>query len=350
MSDTFSMVCGVPIVDSKVITMAHGGGGKLTSELISKIFKPSFNNAMLSKEHDGAVLEIGGQRLAFSTDSFVVSPHFFPGGDIGKLAVFGTANDLAMCGARPLFLSCGFILEEGFATESLARIAHSMQAAAREVGLTIVTGDTKVVERGSGDGVYINTAGIGVVEAKTPIEPCSIQEGDVILLSGDVGRHGMSILSHREGLSFESELKSDCASLWASVESLLRAGIDVRCLRDLTRGGFATGLIELAESSALEFLIDEKLVEVTNEVRGACEILGLDPFYVANEGRFVAIVPPSQVEEAIAALRRVEASRGAAVVGRVSQKQTRGRVVLKSQFGSSRYLDKLSGEQLPRIC
>lgn len=351
MSDNFGVSCGVPFPGSKVVTLAHGGGGKMTSELIDKIFKPNFCNAYLNAEHDGAVFKITAGRMAFTTDSYVVYPHFFPGGDIGKLAVCGTVNDLAMCGATPKFLTCSLILEEGFSIEKLGSIVKSMQTAAQEANIEIVTGDTKVVQRGHGDGIYINTSGIGHVEHSFAIEPRSIREGDVVILSGDVGRHGMAILSTREGLSFESPLQSDCAPLWEPVSKLISGEAEIHCLRDLTRGGLATGLIELAESSGLEFRIEESEIQVCEEVRGVCEIFGLDPLYVANEGRFIAVVPGSFAQIALDILHRLPLTGDAKVIGSVQNSdRNRGRVVLKNTFGTSRYLDKLSGEQLPRIC
>jgi hydrogenase expression/formation protein HypE len=274
---------------------------------------------------------------------------FFPGGDIGQLAVFGTANDLAMCGARPRWLSAGFVLEEGLPIEVLERVVRSMGDAALAAGVSIVTGDTKVVERGKGDGIYINTSGIGVIEHERVIAPASVRAGDAILINGDIGRHGMAILARREGLAFESPLKSDCAALWPSVEALLTEGIDVHCLRDLTRGGLATAVIEIAETAGLAAILDETAVRVSEPVRGACELLGLDPFYVANEGRFVAFVPAAQAERALAVMQRFAPEGGAGRIGEV-RASPRGEVALRSTVGVERILDRLSGEQLPRIC
>jgi hydrogenase expression/formation protein HypE len=283
--------CPAPLGDREQVTLAHGGGGRMTNQLIEQLFVRAFGNPALEARHDGACVELGGLRLAFSTDSYVVRPLFFPGGDIGTLAVNGTVNDLAMCGARPLYLSAGFVIEEGLPMATLGRIVGSMQAAARAAGVAIVTGDTKVVDRGKGDGVYINTAGIGVVESGGVIAPSSVRAGDVIVLSGDIGRHGMAVMAAREGLEFESAIESDCAALAAPVAALTAAGVPVHCLRDLTRGGLASAVVEIAQTAGLHLRLDEAAIAVREDVRGACEVLGFDPFYVANEGRFVALVP-----------------------------------------------------------
>lgn len=350
MSDSAAFACPVPSHRPTEILLAHGGGGRLTQQLIDRVFAPAFHNPALAAQHDGASLVVpAGGRLAFSTDSHVVSPLFFPGGDIGRLAVHGTINDLAMCGARPRWLSAGFVLEEGLSIETLERIVASMAEAARSAGVEIVTGDTKVVERGKGDGVYLNTAGIGSIEHTLVIEPASVRTGDVVLLSGDVGRHGMAILTQREGLAFESPIESDCAILWPAVEALLAAGIEVHCLRDLTRGGLATAVIEIAETARLAVALDEPAVRVTEPVRGACEILGLDPLYVANEGRFIAFVPPPQVDLALATLARTAPGGPSARIGTVRTGPP-GEVTLRSTIGVERVLDRFSGEQLPRIC
>ena len=288
----FKLGCPLPLGSHPHVLMAHGGGGKLMGDLIEGLFLPAFENEYLEQRHDGAVVECGGRGIAFSTDSYVVNPLFFPGGDIGSLSVFGTVNDLAMCGARPLYLSCGFILEEGLAMETLSRIVRSMREAAREAGVRLVTGDTKVVDRGKGDGLFINTAGIGVVESTTPVAPGSIRPGDAVLVSGDIGRHGMAVMAVREGIEFESAIESDSGCVAHMVLDLLEAGIQVHCLRDLTRGGLASALVEIAEAAHRPTEIDEAAVPVIDQVRGACEILGLDPHYVANEGRFIAFVPP----------------------------------------------------------
>ena len=343
--------CPVPLTRQEEIQMAHGGGGRLTQQLIDQVFAPAFRNAALDARHDGALLPAPppGTRLAFTTDSHVVSPLFFPGGDIGALAVHGTINDLAMCGARPKWLSAGFILEEGLPIATLERVVASMGAAARAAGVEIVTGDTKVVERGKGDGLYVNTAGVGWMEQGLTIAPTSVRAGDVVLLSGDVGRHGMAILAQREGLAFESPIESDSAPLWPAVEALLAAAIAVHCLRDLTRGGLATAVIEIAEAAGLAMALDETAVPVSEPVRGACEILGLDPLYVANEGRFVAFVPAAQADAALAIIGKTAPGGPPARIGEVRPAPA-GQVTLRSVVGVERVLDRLSGEQLPRIC
>lgn len=340
----FTIACPVPQTKTATIVMGHGSGGTMMHRLLETLFMPAFGNSELSRQHDGATFNVDGARLAFTTDSFVVRPLFFPGGDIGMLAVNGTVNDLAMCGARPLFLSAGFILEEGLPMETLERVVNSMRAAADAAGVQIVTGDTKVVDKGKGDGLYINTSGIGVIEHDLTIAPQSVRPGDSILLSGDIGRHGMAVMAVREGLEFESQIESDCAPLANPVLALLEAGINVRCLRDLTRGGLATTLVEIARSARLHIHINEDAIPVSEDVRGACEILGLDPLYVANEGRFVAFVPPQQRE---AALHILGAS--ASHIGDVTDASD-SLVTLKSSIGATRIVDMLSGEQLPRIC
>jgi hydrogenase expression/formation protein HypE len=274
---------------------------------------------------------------------------FFRGGDIGTLAVNGTVNDLAMCGARPQFLSAGFILEEGLPFDALQRVVASMQRAAAEAGVLLVTGDTKVVDRGKGDGIYVNTAGIGVIVGDTVIAPARVRAGDAILLSGDIGRHGMAVMAAREGLEFECEIDSDCAPLVEPVMALLAAGIDVHCLRDLTRGGLASALVEIAEASHHTLSLDESAIPVREDVRGACEILGFDPLYVANEGRFVAFVPEAEAKEALRLLESCPVSSGARRIGIVAESRE-GLVTLKSTIGATRVVDRLSGEQLPRIC
>jgi hydrogenase expression/formation protein HypE len=324
--------------------LAHGGGGRMMRSLIEGVIMPAFSNPALNAAHDGASLTINGSRLAFTTDSYVVQPLFFPGGDIGKLAVNGTVNDLAMCGARPLAISAGFIIEEGFSMDTLRRVIDSMAAAARAVGVQIVTGDTKVVDQGKGDGLYINTAGIGVIADGVDIAPTNIRPGDSILLNGDLGRHSLAIMALREGLRFESEIESDCAPLVEPVMALLDAGIKVRCLRDLTRGGLASALVEIASTAGRDLQIAESAVPVRDDVRGACEILGLDPLYAANEGRFITFVAPEDAPRALALL-----GEGAQQIGSVLETQG-GQVTLISVIGAARVIDMLSGEQLPRIC
>jgi hydrogenase expression/formation protein HypE len=314
--------------------------------LLEDLILPAFRNPLLDARHDGALLDAPG-RIAFTTDSYVVRPLFFPGGDIGSLAVNGTLNDLAMCGARPAALSAALILEEGFPLEDLARILASMRSAAGAV--PIATGDTKVVDRGKGDGVYISTAGIGIVEHSLAIGPASVRPGDAVLLSGDLGRHGIAVLARREGLSFETAIESDTAPLWDAVAEVLRAGIDVHCLRDLTRGGLASALVEIAQAGGVSIALDERAIPVGEEVAGACELLGLDPLHVANEGRFACFVPEADADRALALLRSTSVARGAVLAGRVAD-GPRGRVTLRSRIGTSRIVDLPSGEQLPRIC
>ena len=347
MSDTFSLSCPVPPSRYEQVLMAHGGGGTLMARLLAEVFFPAFANPLLEEEHDGALLTLpNGTRLAFSTDSYVVQPLFFPGGDIGSLAVNGTVNDLAMCGARPLCLSAGFIIEEGLPVETLQRIVASMGAAAQVAGVQIATGDTKVVDRGKGDGVFINTAGIGLIEHGQHLAPRSVRPGDALLLSGDLGRHGIAIMAQRQGLEFETTIESDCAPLNGPVQALLAGGIEVHCLRDLTRGGLASALVEIALKAGVHIEISEALLPVGEEVRGACEVLGLDPLYVANEGRFAAFVPAAQADRALEILH--PHTQGACLIGGV--REGRGQVTLKSQIGVPRVVDRLSGEQLPRIC
>jgi hydrogenase expression/formation protein HypE len=346
---TGGFACPVPLQNYPNILLAHGGGGKLMHHLLEQVFLPAFHNPRLETRHDGAVLSLPAGRIAFTTDSYVVKPLFFKGGDIGTLAVNGTVNDLAMCGARPLYLSAGFILEEGLPMQTLWQIVQSMKSAAEAASVELVTGDTKVVDRGKGDGIFINTAGIGIIEHHSTIDPGSVRAGDAILLSGDIGRHGIAIMAAREGIEFDAELESDCAPLFGLVHALLESGIDVHCLRDLTRGGLASTLVEIAEASALHLHVDESAIPAREAVRGACEMLGLDPLYVANEGRFAAFVPDRDAERAILAMRAHPLGTGAAVIGKVAD-DTPGLVTMKSTIGASRIVDMISGEQLPRIC
>jgi len=344
-----SASCGLPHELPEKILLAHGGGGRLMQQLIRGAFSENFHNSYLNTEHDSAVLPAPSGRLAFTTDTYVVKPIFFPGGDIGRLSVFGTVNDLAMSGARPLYLSAGMILEEGFPLESVQRIARSMREAADLCGVQIVTGDTKVVEHGKGDGIFINTTGLGVIEHSLNIQPSSLAEGDAVLLTGDLGRHGIAIMAAREGLEFETTIESDCAPLAAMVLDLLDADLELHCLRDLTRGGLASALNEIAAKASRAIVIEEKQIPVRTEVRGACEMLGLDPLYVANEGRMVAILPAKDASRALEILRRHEGGKGAVWIGKVEAKPA-SRVVLRNAIGVTRYLDLLSGEQMPRIC
>jgi len=318
-------------------------------QLIRDMILPAFGNATLAVQHDSSVVALGKERLAFSTDSYVVLPLFFPGGDLGSLAVHGSVNDLAMSGARPLYLSVGLIIEEGLPMETLWRILGSMRQAADQSKVQIITGDTKVVDKGKGDGLFINTAGLGLVEHGLTIAPQSVRPGDAVLLNGDVGRHGMAIMSAREGLEFESRIESDSAPLAEPVQALLNAGIDVRCLRDCTRGGLASVLNEIAESANLTIEVEEKLVPVRDDVRAACEILGLDLFQVACEGRFAAFVPAEQAPKALATLNSLAGQPPACRIGTVTTVRE-PRVILQNLFGVKRVLDMSSGEQLPRIC
>ena len=345
----FTATCPAPIRDHPHVLLAHGGGGRLMQQLINKLMRPAFDNPLLAQQHDSAVIDIAGLRLAFTTDSYVVRPLFFPGGDIGTLAVNGTINDLAMCGARPRWLSAGFIIEEGLPMETLARVVESMRLSASTARVEIVTGDTKVVDKGKGDGLFVNTAGIGVIEHNAAISPASVQPGDAVLVSGDLGRHGIAIMSVREGLQFESVIESDCAPLADLVLRLLDAGIEIHCLRDLTRGGLASALNEIAATAGLRIEVDERAVPVREDVQGACEILGLDPLYVANEGRFVAFVPERCVEDALIILRKHSLGAGACRIGLVAA-TGEPLVTIRSRIGATRILDLLSGEQLPRIC
>jgi hydrogenase expression/formation protein HypE len=347
-ADDFALSCPVPLPGDETIQVAHGGGGRATARLLDTIFRPAFDGPELARRHDGARLELSGP-IAFTTDTYVVRPLVFPGGDIGTLAVNGTVNDLAMCGARPAYLSAGFVLEEGLDTLLLGRIVASMRDAAKAAGVRIVTGDLKVVDRGKGDGIFINTAGVGTIVAPAPVEPQSVRIGDVVILSGDVGRHGIAVMAARDALGFESEITSDCASLAEPVLALFEAGIAVHCLRDLTRGGLAGGLVEVAETAGFGIAIDEGAVAVRDDVSAACEILGLDPFHVANEGRFLAFVAPGDAERVLEVLRRYAVSAGAGVIGAVNAGPA-GRVTCRGPIGATRVIDMLSGEQLPRIC
>ncbi|MCL2878348.1 MAG: hydrogenase expression/formation protein HypE [Acidobacteria bacterium] len=345
-----NLVCPAPIQQYPNVVLAHGGGGRMTQQLIESIFLPAFGNAFLGERHDGAALDLSAGKFAFTTDSYVIQPLFFPGGNIGELAVNGTVNDLAMCGAQPLYLSAGFIIEEGLPMETLRRVARSMKSAAEAAGVQIVTGDTKVVNRGKGDGIFINTAGIGKIIAGQAIAPAFARAGDAIILSGDIGRHGIAIMAFREGLEFESVIESDCAPLNGIVLSLIEAGIEIHCLRDLTRGGLAGALVEIAETAGLQCEISESAVPVREDVRGACEILGFDPLYVANEGRFAAFVPEREAERTLEILRRHPSGQDAQIIGLVLKDAVPGLVAMRSHIGASRIVDMISGEQLPRIC
>ena len=341
--------CPLPISQHQQIVLGHGSGGKLSAQLIEQIFLPAFGNPLLNKLDDQAVFQINGSRLAFTTDAFVVTPLFFPGGDIGRLAVNGTVNDLAMSGARPLYLSAAFILEEGLSTEDLRRVVRSMQDAAANAGVQLVAGDTKVVDRGKGDKVFITTTGIGIVEKPVHISADRAQPGDKIILSGYIGDHGMAILSQRENLEFEGVIESDCAALHGLVADMLEVSTDIHCLRDPTRGGVATILNEIAARSQVGILLRESDIPVRDTVRGACEILGLDPLYVANEGKLIAIVPSDIGDAMLERTRQNKLGRDARVIGSVVAEHP-GMVLMQTEIGGTRVLDTLFGEQLPRIC
>ena len=341
--------CPIPIEHYSNILMAHGGGGKLSHQLIENMFLPAFGSAALEARHDGAMLDLPPGRIAFTTDSYVVKPLFFPGGDIGSLAVYGTVNDLAMCGARPLYLTVGFILEEGLSMDTLWRVVQSMQLAARHAGVEVVAGDTKVVDRGKGDGIFINTSGVGVVKCEQAISPACIRSGDAVILSGDIGRHGIAVMAAREGFEFETTLESDCAALSGIVLDLLSEGVEVHCLRDLTRGGLASALVEIAETARLHIEIEESAVPVMENVRGACELLGFDPVYLANEGRFIAFIPEHEAERALHRMRAHVLGKDACIIGKATAENP-GLVTQRSTIGTTRIIDMISGEQLPRIC
>ncbi|MEY4387833.1 MAG: hydrogenase expression/formation protein HypE [Verrucomicrobiota bacterium] len=345
----FNASCPLPIQQYPHVLMAHGGGGKLMHQLLENVFGKAFRNPILDSRHDSAQFTVPPGKLAMTTDSYVVRPLFFPGGDIGSMAIHGTVNDLAMSGARPLYLSCGFIIEEGLPMETLWRVVTSMRDAAQRCDVQIVTGDTKVVDKGKGDGLYINTTGIGVMEHSLNIAPTSVQPGDAVIVSGDLGRHGMAIMAVREGLQFESTIESDSAPVHEPVKALLDAGLEIHCLRDLTRGGLASALNEIAEAAGVKIAIEHKAVPVREDVHAACEMLGLDPLHVANEGRFVAFVAAKDATRAVEILKQHEASSNAAVIGKVAERAA-PLVTLRSAIGASRILDMPSGEQLPRIC
>lgn len=350
--------CPLPFFDHKQIVLGHGSGGKLTADLIDKIFLPAFRNPALEKLDDQAVLTIAGARLAFTTDSFVVTPIFFPGGDIGRLAIHGTVNDLAMSGARPLYLSAAFILEEGLAVDDLRRVVESMRAAAAEADIQLVTGDTKVVNRGKGDQIFITTTGIGLIESGISISADRARPGDKVILSGYIGDHGMTIMSQREGLEFESAIESDCAPLHGLVAAMLATASPhvskgtndfIHTLRDPTRGGVATTLNEIAKHANVGMVLDERTIPVRESVKGACEVLGLDPLYVANEGKLLALVVPEMADAVLEEMRQHHLGQDAAIIGEVVETHP-GMVLMKTEIGGTRVLDVMYGEQLPRIC
>jgi hydrogenase expression/formation protein HypE len=344
-----SFECPTPISETSQVLLGHGSGGKLTAQLIERMIVPAFSNSALERLDDQAQLDAGGVRLAFTTDSYVITPIFFPGGDIGELAVNGTVNDLVMGGARPIALSLAFILEEGFPLSDLARVIASARRAAERVGVPVVTGDTKVVPRGKGDGVFINTSGIGVVPVGVSLSSERVSPGDAILMSGTVGDHGVAILSKRAGLEFDGELASDTAPLHELVAAMLATGADLHAMRDPTRGGLAATLVEISSRRKLGVELDETRVPVRETVRGACEILGLDPLHVANEGKLVAFVPERDAERVLAAMRAHPLGAAAAQIGRVTNDHP-GRVIARTSIGGERLIDLPFAELLPRIC
>jgi hydrogenase expression/formation protein HypE len=341
--------CPVPIHSKETVLLGHGSGGRLSADLVRDLILPAFENPILDRLDDQAVVSINGSRLAFTTDSFVVHPLFFPGGDIGMLAVNGTVNDLAMGGARPLFLSVAFIIEEGLPMGTLQDVIASLRDAARAVPVQIVTGDTKVVERGSGDGIFINTSGIGLVSPNVDLSASRARPGDRVLLSGTIGEHGITILAQREGLEFESAIESDTAPLHSLVAAMIEAGEGFRCFRDPTRGGLSSSLNEIAGQSRVGIELDERSIPVREEVRSACEMLGLDPLYVANEGKLIAIVDPGAAEKVLEAMRRHPLGTQAQIIGTVTADHP-GLVTMRTGLGTTRIVDMLAGDQLPRIC
>ncbi len=347
--DLMAWTCPAPLRDQPRVVMGHGGGGAMSAELVNHVFAPAFGGEVLSQLGDSAVVSLGGARLAFSTDSFVVRPLFFPGGSIGDLAVNGTVNDLAMSGARAAYLSCGFILEEGVEMSVVARVAEALGAAARAAGVEVATGDTKVVEAGHGDGIYLNTAGIGLIPAGVDLRPQRVVPGDVVIVSGAIGVHGMAIMSVREGLEFGAELESDCAALGSLVEAMLAVAPDLHVLRDPTRGGLAAALNEIAAAAGVGVVIQERRVPVPPAVANACAVLGLDPMYVANEGKLVAFVPRASADAVLQAMRSHPLGRDAVVIGEAVEAHP-GMVVARTGLGGTRVVDLPIGEQLPRIC
>lgn len=341
--------CPIPKSDYDKVLLAHGGGGTLSQQLIQKLFFSQFDNDVLNIHHDSAMFELNGSRLAFTTDSYVVQPIFFPGGNIGDLAINGTVNDLSVSGSKPLYISVGFIIEEGFEIEELWKIVLSMKAAANKAGIKIVTGDTKVVDHGKGDKIFINTSGIGIIEDGIDIAPQNCEEGDSVILSGRIAEHGIAIMSAREGLEFETTIKSDSAPLNNLIEAVLRVSKNIHVMRDPTRGGIASALNEIAQSSRKGIQLYEEKIPITEEVKGACEILGLDPLYIANEGKVLIIVPESETDKVLNVMRNDPLGKDASVIGKVTVSDP-GLVVMKTLIGSSRIVDMISGEQLPRIC
>ncbi len=345
----FQLSCPIPKSEYDKILIAHGGGGTLTHQLITKIFLNQFGNEYLNQLHDGAILEINKTRFAFTTDSYVVNPIFFSGGNIGELAVNGTINDLVCCGAKPLFISTGFIIEEGFEIEDLWKIVLSMKAAADKANVMIVTGDTKVVEKGKGDKIFINTSGIGIVYDGLNISPQNVKVGDVIILNGRIAEHGIAIMSEREGLEFETKIQSDTAALNSLVDEILKVTKNISVMRDPTRGGIASALNEIASSANVKIEIFEEEIPISEDVLGACEILGLDPLYIANEGKILLFVQENDAEKVLNVMRNHPLGKESKIIGKVLDKGS-PLVTMKTLIGSTRIVDMISGEQLPRIC
>jgi hydrogenase expression/formation protein HypE len=343
-------VCAPPLLHNEQIVMGHGAGGRMSHQLIQKAFLPAFQNPALNTGDDAALVEVGlRQRLSISTDSHVVSPLFFPGGDIGKLAVCGTVNDVAMLGAKPLYLTAGFILEEGLQMDVLQRVIESMRLAAEEAGVQIVAGDTKVVQKGKADGLYITTAGVGVVREGVNVSGANAKAGDAVILSGTIGDHGIAVLGARGELGFQSSIQSDVAPLNHLIEAMLEASPNIHVLRDPTRGGLATTLNEIAVQSNVGIVLDEQSIPVHPEVNAACEMLGFDALYIANEGKLVCIAPREDAEQVLSVMKKTRYGEGAVVIGEVAE-SPKGRVLLKTAIGSTRVVDMLAGEMLPRIC
>ncbi len=333
----------------ETIMLGHGGGGLLSHELITRKFLPLFTNSYLDRMEDGAVIDIGGKKICFSTDSYVVNPIFFPGGDIGSLAVHGTVNDLSMCGGKPLFISTGFIIEEGFPMEDLERIIKSMAEASKSAKVKIVTGDTKVVPRGAADGIFINTTGIGIIDYGRVISTSSIADGDAIILNGTIGDHGAAILSEREELGLNTQIISDSAPLNGMVEEILQASPNIHAMRDATRGGLGAILAEIADQSGHQIVLEERAIPVQNAVKGVCEILGFDPLFLANEGKMVVFCAQTDAQKVLQTMRSNPYGKSAAIIGR-AEKKGRGRLILNTVIGGSRAIDLPAGELVPRIC
>ena len=343
------MQCPIPINDYPIVTMAHGGGGTLSRQLVQQMFIPIFESNLPNKEHDSAVIDFEGTRLAFTTDSYVVKPIFFPGGNIGELAVYGTVNDLAVAGAKPLYISAGFIIEEGFAMEELWKIVLSMKSAADRADVKIITGDTKVIDKGKGDKIFINTSGIGELHENIDINPANCRPGDKIIVSGAIAEHGIAVMAAREGLNIESNIVSDTAPLNSLIAAMLKYSDKIRVMRDPTRGGISSTLNEIAEAANIGILIEEEKIPLKDQVSGACEILGLDPLYLANEGKLIAVVDDEFAPRILEEMRRNDLGKESEIIGEITA-ENRGLVTMLTQIGSKRIVDMISGEQLPRIC